>query len=417
MKIGIIGAGEMGKLYAREFAKSGHDVSVCDIPGKISSLEQELKDAGIKVSSDGNKVSGENDMIIYSVEAENIEKVVKQYAKSTRPGTIIAGQTSIKTPEIEAFDKHLPEGVNIVTCHSLHGPTISPKGKSLVVIRHRSTEKAYRKALNVFSDLGSNIIEMSDYKEHDRMLADVQAVTHLGFESMGTAWKNTGVFPWENPSYKGGIDNVKILMTLRIYDGKSHIYSGLAILNPYAKNQVKQYARSTSELFKMMIQEEEDKFRDRIKKAGDFVFGDIKKPLILDDEVMKEFNLGKVSSERKPNSHLSLLAMVDAWCQLNTNPYSNTSFQTPPYKLRLGIAEYLFRNEELLEESLNTALHDKRIRGDDLEFDRAVREWATIIENGDMSSYIGKFDGTKRFFRTRIEEGKARSDELIKRLE
>jgi hypothetical protein len=42
----------------------------------------------------------------------------------------------------------------------------------------------------------------------------------------------------------------------------------------------------------------------------------------------------------------------------------------------LGIAEYLFKNEELLEESIETALYDKTIRGDDLEFHSAVREWS-----------------------------------------
>ena len=50
-----------------------------------------------------------------------------------------------------------------------------------------------------------------------------------------------------------------------------------------------------------------------------------------------------------------------------------------PFRLRLGIAEYLFKNEELLEESIVTALYDKTIRGDDLEFHSAVREWSSII--------------------------------------
>jgi prephenate dehydrogenase (NADP+) len=68
-------------------------------------------------------------------------------------------------------------------------------------------------------------------------VADTQAVTHVGFESMGTAWKSAGFFPWENASYAGGIDNVKILTTLRIFSYKAHVYAGLAILNPYAASR------------------------------------------------------------------------------------------------------------------------------------------------------------------------------------
>lgn len=82
----------------------------------------------------------------------------------------------------------------------------------------------------------------------------------------------------------------------------------------------------------------------------------------------------------------------------------------------MGIAEYLFRNQELLEESVKTALFDKGIRGDDLEFHTAVREWASTISHGDTEGYKQQFDVTREFFKDRIPEGMKRSNELIKRL-
>lgn len=415
MEIGIIGLGDMGKLYAREFSKQGYIVNGCDLPEKRNQLEKELENTGINILEDGIAVSRRSDLIFYSVETENINRVVKQFGPSTKTGAIVSGQTSVKTPEIEAFDKYLPKDTNIITCHSLHGPTVNPVGQSLAVIRYRSSDEAYKIALETFEKLGSKIIEIPTYEEHDKITADTQAVTHLGFESMGTAWKNTEIYPWENASYVGGIDNVKILMTLRIYGGKSHVYSGLAILNPFAKKQIKQYADSESELFKLMIQEDEKLFSDRIKKAGEFVFGNDDSPILLDDKIMKESNLGN-KNERKPNSHLSLLAMVDAWYNLDINPYKNLICQTPLFRLRLGIVEYLFRDKELLEESIKTALFDKRIRGDDLEFHTAVREWSSIINHGDTEGYKQQFDSTRDFFKERIPEGMKRSNELIKKL-
>lgn len=47
-------------------------------------------------------------------------------------GAIAGGQTSCKAPEIEAFEKYLPEDIDIVSCHSLHGPAVNPKGQPLV---------------------------------------------------------------------------------------------------------------------------------------------------------------------------------------------------------------------------------------------------------------------------------------------
>ncbi|MEK6879612.1 MAG: prephenate dehydrogenase [Nanoarchaeota archaeon] len=415
MEIGIIGLGDMGSLYAKEFAKQSYRVNGCDLPERRNQLERELQGTGIYILVDGIAVSRRSDLVIYSVEAENIKKVVYQFGPSTKTGAIVAGQTSVKTQEIEAFEKYLPKDVDIVTCHSLHGPTFNPAGQNLVVIRHRSSEEEYTRALETFEKLGSRIIEIPNYLEHDKITADTQAVTHVGFESMGTAWKNARVYPWENASYVGGIDNVKVLMTLRIYGGKSHVYSGLAILNPFAKEQVEQYASSESELFKLMIREDESDFRKRMKTAADFVFKNNDSPVLLDDNIMREFSLGS-QKERKPNSHLSLLAMVDAWHQLGVNPYKNLICQTPIFRLRLGIAEYLFKNPELLEESFKTSLFDKRIRGDDLEFHTAVREWASIINHRDIEGYKQQFEAAREFFKDRIPEGMKRSNELIRKL-
>lgn len=108
--------------------------------------------------------------------------------------------------------------------------------------------------------------------------------------------------------------------------------------------------------------------------------------------------------------------MVDAWYQLGINPYDNMICQTPPFKLRLGIVEYLFTNEELLEDTIRTALFDKSIRGDDLEFHTAVREWASIIRYKDMEGYKNHFKEAKDFFEPLLEKGRMQSAELISRL-
>ena len=166
----------------------------------------------------------------------------------------------------------------------------------------------------------------------------------------------------------------------------------------------------------MVIKEDEIAFKERIMKATDFVFKNVDSPIFLDNNVMGEFSLGINSDNRTPNSHLSLLAMIDAWYQMRINPYNNLICQTPPFRLRLGIAEYLFRDKELLYESLQTALSDKKIRGDDLEFHSAVREWASIIERKDLVGYKQQFDETRSFFKDRIPEAMKKSTELIKRL-
>lgn len=53
-----------------------------------------------------------------------------------------------------------------------------------------------------------------------------------------------------------------------IFSVRSPVYAGLAILNPSAKAQVRQYSLSVAALFKLMIQEKETEFVARIQAVN-----------------------------------------------------------------------------------------------------------------------------------------------------
>jgi len=129
MNVGIIGLGDMGKMYAKGFAKAGYTVYGSDLPQRRAQLEEELSPLGISILYDGKEVSRICDVIFYAVESERIEEVLERYGSSTKYGAIVGGQTSVKHPEIMAFEKHLPKDVHIITCHSLHGPGFDPAGQ------------------------------------------------------------------------------------------------------------------------------------------------------------------------------------------------------------------------------------------------------------------------------------------------
>lgn len=362
----------------------------------------------------GHLVSRCSDYIIYSVEAKNIDEVVKTFGPSTKLGAIVGGQTSCKAPEIAAFEKHLPGDVHIVSCHSLHGPGVDPKGQPLVLIKHRASDESFTLVEKIFSCFGSKHVYLTA-AQHDRITADTQAVTHAAFLSMGAAWMANRQFPWEIPRYLGGIENVKINVTLRIYANKWHVYAGLAILNPSAQKQIKQYAESVTELFKLMLAGHRKELSDRIHTAGAAVFkGDSKEDLLLKDEVLDRFSLGEIPEQRVKNNHLSLLAMVDCWWKLGIVPYDHMICSTPLFRLWLGITEYLFRKPDLLEEVINTAIEDNTFRADDLEFTFAARDWSERVSLGHMDGYREKFEQIQRYFAPRFPEATRLGNEMIK---
>lgn len=250
---------------------------------------------------------------------------------ATKKHAIVGGQTSCKAPEVAAFERHLPSDVEIVSCHSLHGPNVDPKDQPLVIIRHRASQESYDLVRKVLLCFGSKMVVLTA-EDHDRITADTQAVTHAAFLSMGTAWRANNQFPWELTRYVGGIENVKCNITLRIYSNKWHVYAGLAILNPSARKQIRQYAESVTDLYKLMLGGHKRELEKRIKTAGRVVFdaaGREGEPLMLSDEALDQFSLGKVPKERTPNNHLSLLAMVDCWWKLRIVPYDHMICSTP----------------------------------------------------------------------------------------
>ena len=356
---------------------------------------------------------------MYSVEARNIDAVVAAVGPSTKMGAIVGGQTSTKAPEIAAFEKHLPEDVQIVSCHSLHGPGVNPKGQPLVIINHRASQQAVGLVERILSCLESKFVPLSAEK-HDRITADTQAVTHAAFLSMGTAWQANNQFPWEVPRYIGGIENVKINLMMRIYSNKWHVYAGLAILNPAAKAQIRQYAKSVTELYKLMLGGHRKELTKRIHDARAAVFGGPRKDdeeLLLQDELLDKFSLGEKPATRVKNNHLSLLAMVDCWWHLQINPYDHMICSTPLFRLWLGITEYVYRNAELLDECIDTAIEDKTFRDDDLEFTFAARDWSERVSFGNMDGYRDRFEMIQKYFEPRFGEATKVGNEMIKTIE
>lgn len=415
--VGIIGLGDMGAMYAERFSKAGWKVVGADREDKFVETKAKFAGQAFEVLRSGHHVSRVSDYIIYSVEAKNIGAIVQTYAPSTKGGAVVGGQTSCKAPEIQAFEEAVPEDVDIISVHSLHGPKVDPTGQPLVIIKQRASDENVKFVESLVSCLNSKVVHLSA-AEHDKITADTQAVTHAAFLSMGCAWKEINQYPWETPRWVGGMENAKMNISLRIYANKWHVYAGLAITNPSAHGQVQQYAQSATDLFTLMIQGKKKELQERLYEAKNFVFrhNPDHKSLLLDDAILSEFSLSKTPPEGRlqPNSHLSLIAIVDSWHHLGIVPYDHIICSTPLFRIFLGVTEYLFCTPGLLEDCIDVAVSDPSFRHDDLEFTFAARNWANIIARGDYELYKKTFEETQRFFEPKIAHANAIGNEMIK---
>ena len=267
---------------------------------------------------------------------------------------------------------------------------------------------------------------------------------------MGTAWGCAQEYPWEHGKYVGGIETVKVNIMLRIYSNQWHVYAGLAILNPTARVQIDQYARSSLEIFKLMLNLDEEGLRRRIYAARDKVFGpaQMRRPMLLSEDILDQFSLGRQSQPSSPvnsapaspteptsgrfdaingkanrgrtprqdtNSHLSLLAMVDCWAQLNIQPFVHLDLAaTPLFRMWIGVAEILFRSQSRLDAAIHSGIHNQSHRSDDLEFVIAAGGWSRCVSYGSFGLYQQRFSETADFFESRFEEATKVGTAMIK---
>lgn len=443
-KIGIIGLGDMGLLYAQKLSANGWQVVCCDRPEIFESVTvpkyQDKTKYSFKLVKDGHLLSRECDYIIYSVEAANLDKIVQVYGPSSKMGAIVGGQTSCKNGEIQAFEKYLPQDVDIITVHSLHGPKVNTKGQPLAIINHRVSKTLNSDFVNCVMDCFESKKVHLTAEEHDQITADTQAVTHAAFLSMGRAWYKRQVYPWQSTSnngakWSGGLENAKINISLRIYSNKWHVYAGLAITNPAAHKQILQYSQSATEIFTLFMENKKEELTERLFKAKNFVFKkDVlnkqKVSLLLDDSMLQRFSLNDSryiddqhnvqerpsSVEQKiiSNNHLSLLSIVDCWYQLGIIPYDHMICSTPLFRIFLGVSEYLFSNEKLLLQSIEAGCQNTEFRGDDLEFVIAARNLSMMVSHGDFELYRKIFEETQEFFKPMLPEATRIGNQMIK---
>lgn len=171
-----------------------------------------------------------------------------------------------------------------------------------------------------------------------------------------------------------------------------------------------------------MIANDVASLRARVHAARDGVFGSpgrwrhSQPSVLLSDSVFARFAIGDQSAAPgPPNSHLTLLGIVDCWHQLGLKPFEHLSLAaTPVFRMWFGVIEYLFRSEDRLESAISAAANDVSHRSDDCEFVVAARGWSQCVGYKDFALYQRRFEETAKFFDPMSEEGKGKGSAMLK---
>lgn len=216
MRVGIIGHGRFGKLWAGQMKKFG-EVLIYD---KKEDIKKKIDDV-LNV-----------DLLFLLVPISEIKSVCKKISKKLPVSAVVVDACSVKVNPVRDMLAELADGQSIIATHPLFGPDsverLGLKGQKIVVSSIRATKKQLSMLENIFKKMELKIIHATP-EEHDKQMARSQALVH--FLGRGLAELNLCQQEISTPDYQS---------LLRINDLVNNdtlqLFFDLEIHNPYARD-------------------------------------------------------------------------------------------------------------------------------------------------------------------------------------
>lgn len=175
MELAILGAGAMGRWFAKFGKGRGWNVSISDIEeGKAQKIAEEL---GLEASSSNEEAVEGADIVLISVPIKETPKVIEEVADPLESDALLVDIASVKEGAVGAMEK-IDVDSELVSIHPLFGPGAEGlEDKNIISIPIEGGKK-YQELKETFSNLGARVVEM-EAKEHDRLMSVTQSLTHF----------------------------------------------------------------------------------------------------------------------------------------------------------------------------------------------------------------------------------------------
>lgn len=188
-KILIIGLGLIGGSYAQGLKEKGYFVGGIDADENSINyaLKNDIISAG-KSTYDKDFIR-EFDIVIFAVYPKLLLKIISDYARYFKDGTIILDATGVKCSIVYEVQKILPKSVEFIGAHPMAGKEVSGiKNASYKIFKDANfiitpTEENSNKAIKVCEEIAKELefrkISILSPEKHDEMIGFLSQLTHV----------------------------------------------------------------------------------------------------------------------------------------------------------------------------------------------------------------------------------------------
>lgn len=175
MKLAIIGAGAMGKWFAKFGKDRDWDISITDV--KKEKAKKIAENLDLEFSESNEKAAEGADVVLIAVPIKETPKVIGEVADFLDKGSLLVDIASVKKDTVEKM-KEIKTDSELVSLHPLFGPGTNRLDDKDIISIPVQAGKKYQELKKILSDFGAQVVEM-EAKEHDRLMAITQSLTHF----------------------------------------------------------------------------------------------------------------------------------------------------------------------------------------------------------------------------------------------
>lgn len=175
MDIAIIGAGSMGRWFAKFCEDKDWNVTITDKDDEKA--RKAVDEIGVETVEKNTKAVKGADIIIISVPIKETPNVIREVGSSINSDSLLLDIASVKEVVVDTMKK-LDIESELASIHPLFGPGAENlEGQNIASIPVDTGER-YEQFKKFLSDSGAQILEIGA-EEHDKIMSVTQSLTHF----------------------------------------------------------------------------------------------------------------------------------------------------------------------------------------------------------------------------------------------
>jgi len=240
------GGGRMGTRIKRELEGRGHRVDVIE-------------------KDDPFSIAAEADIVMLSVPMARAASVARVIGPYLRSDALLCDVNSLKSEVCAAMAaSHSGE---ILGLHPMFGPSVHTFRRQKVVICKVRPGPLGGWLVAELGRLGMERIEASP-EEHDRMMANVQVLTHFSTLVMGDALRRTGVGVRRSLEFTSPIYRLELAFVGRLFAQNPDLYAEIEMSNPHGESVRAGFREAAEELTAILAAGDREAFRARFAEVS-----------------------------------------------------------------------------------------------------------------------------------------------------